>query len=322
MNALSMQHTRQDSKRQSDQPNMNRVPSRTTLLWWRRLCILALTCMTALVLSAFELGSGLATGAREDGSLRPRAAQSLVAGGAVVEGGRQGVFSHSLGYWPWGRASFQAVGEGGRGVHGSRTTTQPDAGVSSAGKLPHSGIDDKQCYAADSHSFHACNEVANALNAHQDGHRSTVNTMSYSKIGFKGETLDDSASSWCAVQDRVTGLFWQNHLSPPSPLTNFGDNSARDASKYAADIGKLCSLSHWRLPTVEELLTIVDYGKAAPGPTLNTLWFMHASGSLYVSSSPYVDSRDEVWFVNFSSGLVASNQRGNYGHVRLVRASR
>ena len=168
-----------------------------------------------------------------------------------------------------------------------------------------------------------CSGVANDLNVQQDGHRANINAMSYSKVGFSGEALPDNASSWCAVKDNVTGLLWQNHQVPPATFTNWGDNRAGDASKYAADNATLCGQSGWRLPTVDELQSIVDYSKPFPGPTINTAWFPNTpSYSYYWASSPYVGATpDLAWNVYFGRGNVGPNYR-RYSHpVRWVRAS-
>ncbi len=177
----------------------------------------------------------------------------------------------------------------------------------STSKLPHSGIKANQCYAAGSNALGACSGAASTLNAQQDGHRATINAMAYSKIGFNGEALADSATSWCAVKDKVTGLVWQNHQAAPAAFTNRGDSRAGDASKYAADNATLCGSVGWRLPTVDELQSIVDYGKPDPGPTNNTAWFPNTGGTGYWSSSLYrgdFDDSGEAWFVSFSAGCV------------------
>lgn len=220
-----------------------------------------------------------------------------------------------------GSHSFTAqVFDGVNIVGGTPSTSWPitvNAGTVTTSKLPHSGITSSQCYAAGSNTLVACSGAASTLNGQQDGHRASINAMSYSKVGFNGEDLADNASSWCAVKDKVTGLMWQNQ-SATGTYTNYGDNRVGDASKYAADNATLCGLSGWRLPTVDELQTIVDYSKPYPGPTINTTWFPNTPGYLYWSSSPYVGDSNYAWGVGFHNGDVTGF---NYGAVRLVRAN-
>lgn len=188
-------------------------------------------------------------------------------------------------------------------------------------RLSHSGITSSQCFQAGSNVLVACStNAANNLNAQQDGHRASINPMSYSKLGFNGEVLAGSASSWCAVKDNVTGLLWQNHQGAPTTHTNFGDNRTGDASKYAADNATLCGLVGWRLPTVDELQSIVDYGEISP--RINTTWFLNTPGNWYWSSSPSGFSAGEAWGVDFNGGYVDPSliRTSNYS-VRLVLAN-
>lgn len=187
-------------------------------------------------------------------------------------------------------------------------------------RLPHSGINSSQCYEAGNNNLVMCSSTAaTSLNAQQDGHRANINPMSYSKVGFNGESLAVGATSWCAVKDNVSGLLWQNHQSAPSTHSNFGDNRTGDASKYAADNAILCGLSGWRLPTVDELQSIVDYGVISP--RINILWFANTPGNWYWSSSTNVgSSANNAWGVDFNSGnLDLSLSRSSTFHVRLVR---
>lgn len=201
------------------------------------------------------------------------------------------------------------------------TYTRGSSTPVSASKLPHTGITASQCYAAGSNTLELCTGTGpQALNAQQDGHRAGINAMSYSKVGFNGEALASSASSWCAVKDNVTGLLWQNHQGTPDAYTNYGDNSADDASKYAADNATLCGQSDWRLPTADELQTIVDYSKPYPGPTINTTWFSNTPGYAYWALWPFVGNSGGAWYVDFSNGYVSGDSLDRYYHVRLVRA--
>lgn len=80
----------------------------------------------------------------------------------------------------------------------------------------------------------------------------------------------------------------------------------------------------WRLPTEEELLTLVDYTRTAP-PAINTTMFPSTPSSSFWSSTSHSYSnpnQDIAWYVNFESGS-ARNERLGYGyHVRLVRGGR
>lgn len=100
---------------------------------------------------------------------------------------------------------------------------------------------------------------------------------------------------------RIGNLEWQVGL--PHPM------SWGHAVEYAAMIDKAFG-GGWRLPTVQELVSLWDYDKdcceAFPD---DKGWFW--------SSSPYDSSG--AWVVNFGSGLVSYSNRNNEDGVRCVR---
>lgn len=105
--------------------------------------------------------------------------------------------------------------------------------------------------------------------------------------------------------------------------TNYGDGRAGDASAYVAAVNAqgLCGFTNWRLPTVTELQSLVDYGKPYPGPTIDTNWFPHTLGLFYWTSESVAGAPVHVWGVSFDSGFVDGGNRGGSQPVRLVRAS-
>jgi hypothetical protein len=97
----------------------------------------------------------------------------------------------------------------------------------------------------------------------------------------------------------------------------------------AVNAAWLCGKNDWRLPTVDELHSIVDYSKAVPGPAINTTWFANTpNSSYYWTSSPVVGGSNLAWFVSFGNGSVINfGSSGGYlgrslaYQVRLVRSS-
>jgi hypothetical protein len=207
-------------------------------------------------------------------------------------------------------------------------------GSTSTSKLPHSGITASQCYYAGSNTLMTCSGVASDLNAQQDGHRAGINTMSYSAVGSYPLTS--------CVKDNVTGLIWEGKEASGTraggnTYTNYHSSyygtqaqmdAATNAYGYVAWVNQndpcpVAGYGPWRLPTADELQTIVDYSKPYPDPTINTTWFPNTpSSSYYWTSSPYVGISSYAWYVNFYYGYVSGNYRDYYGaRVRLVRAS-
>ena len=75
----------------------------------------------------------------------------------------------------------------------------------------------------------------------------------------------------------------------------------------------------WRLPNVRELMSIVDYGAAA-APRINTTAFPGAVSDYYWTSTTYVPTTTNAWYVYFNSGSVYYNLKTTSSYVRCVRA--
>lgn len=219
--------------------------------------------------------------------------------------------------------------QGGGGLYRFNVPVET-APVSTTGKLSDTGITASQCYAAGSNTLVSCTSAAAiALNAKQDGmigRDVSSPGSSDGKLGFSYSTVGSYSKEEC-VKDNITGLTWEG--KPTSGLraasntyTNYGDNSASDASTYVAAVNaaKLCGYSDWRLPTVDELQSIVDYSVASYyGPTIDTTWFPNTPQYAYWTGTGYAGDSSRAWFVYSSYGDVYYHHRYSLTHVRLVR---
>ena len=151
------------------------------------------------------------------------------------------------------------------------------------------------------------------------------------KLGFSFAAVTGGC-----VLDNVTGLMWEvkttdgglrdwaktytNYSATYNPSILYG--TATDATGFvtAVNATNLCGYSDWHLPTADELQSLVDYGIAAPGPTIETTWFPNTKGGAFWSSSPSVGSSSYAWYVYFGNGVVYNFSRLNRYYVRLVRA--
>lgn len=82
----------------------------------------------------------------------------------------------------------------------------------------------------------------------------------FNKINSRGDVVSNDASEWDCVRDNTTNLLWARKEG--LGLTNFPDGRAGTALAYVSIINgsKLCGRTDWRMPTLLEALSIVDYG--------------------------------------------------------------
>ena len=85
----------------------------------------------------------------------------------------------------------------------------------------------------------------------------------------------------------------------------------QEAKAYAASLG-----DGWRLPTIEELLTLVDYSKCAPACSV----FPDCPSEWFWSSSAYAGNTTNAWLVYFNIGYTYDSDVGNVNRVRCVRS--
>jgi hypothetical protein len=113
------------------------------------------------------------------------------------------------------------------------------------------------------------------------------------------------------VIDHRTGLMWTRENVP-------GGRMDWAAAKKAAAGVAYGGHTDWRLPTVRELLTIVDYERHQP--SINTDVFK-CEASWYWTSTPLVSSPgDCAWCVGFSNGDAYWDGQYSSGFVRACRA--
>ncbi len=128
------------------------------------------------------------------------------------------------------------------------------------------------------------------------------------------------------VTDKLTGLIWSKNgnlfgamvwESASSVVKNMNGTDTK-ATAY-----KLCGYSDWRLPTKNELKSLVNYGdKISPSNWLNYQGFYNVRANTYWSSTSYATNTDVAWHVNFAHGYVGADNKDYTGYVWPVRRAK
>jgi hypothetical protein len=248
-------------------------------------------------------------------------------------------------------------------VESSEVSATPRAMAPVTYRLDDTGIGASQCYQADG-SLVACDGAgALALSSAQDGMlgrdaEPANNTGADGRLGFSF-----AAVAGGCVRDQVTGLMWEVKTADgglrdeAATYTNYDSTTAAqrrgtgwdwltptqaeiDAPTNAVGFRDrvnaqgLCGYRDWRVPTVDELQSIVDYGGG--GPAIDAAWFPHTRGATYWTATSIVDVVNTDYFgvhhdvdyagaVSFEIGHVYAagvneSVRDSMHAVRLVRA--
>jgi hypothetical protein len=176
----------------------------------------------------------------------------------------------------------------------------------------------------------------------------------YTRIANDGSELPSNAAlgsgpgNWACTRDNVTGLVWevkvngaanlrhQNHsytwydtdasvnggnagtigtnTTCNSTLTNCNTTAFRDAVNAAG----LCGASDWRLPTADELQSLVHYGLTS-GALIDTTWFPNTPPSFFWSGQNHALNASRAWVVGFDAGSLGPINKLAGHQVRLVR---
>jgi Protein of unknown function (DUF1566)/Viral BACON domain len=112
------------------------------------------------------------------------------------------------------------------------------------------------------------------------------------------------------VTDIETKLMWQQRTDENDMDWYYA------TSNYCPGLS-LAGYKDWRLPTLDELKTLVDLTQRRP--TINHMFFPNTVSSVYWSSTTDAGYTDDAWGVDFNGGYDYSNDRDGSYYVRAVR---
>ena len=114
------------------------------------------------------------------------------------------------------------------------------------------------------------------------------------------------------VTDTVSNLMWQDTASVSSTTFTWDE-----ANTYCSNLS-LSGYIDWRLPTIEELISITNKSIESPNPVIYSAF--HNTGTFaYWSLNTFSSDPSYVWIISFSSGQVAGFGKSIPSHLRCVR---
>jgi len=130
-------------------------------------------------------------------------------------------------------------------------------------------------------------------------------------------TTDTSGN---CITDTLTGLMWVRDLN----VVNGGNAVSWATALTIAVNGTWCGYGDWRVPNVNELRSLVNYGESSgPAAWLNvTGGFSNVVANSYWSSSSYASSGGgapaSAWFVSMYDGSVGAAGKSGGDNVRRL----
>jgi hypothetical protein len=140
-------------------------------------------------------------------------------------------------------------------------------------------------------------------------------------------TRDNTNTDNYITKDNKTNLIWKTcseGLIPSvgEPISCVGiaiyytwEDAKTICTKLNAGNGYANNKS-WRLPSVEELSTLIDYGRE--NPAIDTTYFPNTRSSNYWSSSTYIGNAYSAWYVSNNTGVVDTSNKSDELYVRCV----
>ena len=129
-------------------------------------------------------------------------------------------------------------------------------------------------------------DSSSLTNSNSDGHLG----LSY--------TDGPSAANWQCTQDNVTGLVWQ--ANPQTNNANF--NTYANLQAYVDQVNQSapCGNTNWRLPSTNELASLVDFSLAS-GVAADATGFPLMLANRYWTADMRAGSSTDAWFVDFGN---------------------
>lgn len=183
----------------------------------------------------------------------------------------------------------------------------------------------------------------------------------FTRLDQNGAELDDDALPWNCVRDNITGLVWQvkspqntsdihsagqrlswfsegdnggfeGTLTPSSGSCNLASGNCNTQDyKQEVNAQGLCGFFDWRIPSPDELMSLVHFGKTS-APLVDTDFFLNLTPDddqpmwFWTNQSNADGVTDtgaqSVWAIDFASGVDGFLRKSQTHRLMLVRAGR
>lgn len=166
--------------------------------------------------------------------------------------------------------------------------------------------------------------------------------------------LGPDPGDWACTRDNRTGLMWEVKVNDPTHLRHFdhrytwydanpaanGGNAGKLGSavtcnntlplpntlcntstfRDVVNMGAgLCGATDWRMPTGNELQSLMHYG-VETAPPIDVTWFPNTKADTYWTSKTYAPDISKAWAFDFRVGIFnGQDNKSSSQWVRLVR---
>ena len=141
--------------------------------------------------------------------------------------------------------------------------------------------------------------------------------------GFAFEQKPATSTPGC-IHDKVTGLNWQ-HLDTASGTKNF---AALGAYVTSVNANGPCGRTNWRVPTVNELVSLMDASQPANTSQPVSVWqnadrtgAVDAMTGQYWSRESNATASNDAWVIDTDTGAISFDAKTNLKNVRLVQGA-